>query len=144
MTLSWCYAHIYDLVTDCTLAEHYSPPLQYDESRLVRCCSDLHAACRFAPRRRGPLGDTAIRPSVCPSLGYRHAGCLQLAGHQRCVDRVSAASRTAIGGGISSRRPRGDTTLPLSVCLHRPTDHTTTVSLSVCLMMHVRESPDIF
>ena len=35
------------------------------------------------PYRGGALSDTAIRPSVCPSLGSRHAGCLQLAGHQR-------------------------------------------------------------
>jgi len=29
----------------------------------------------------------SVRPSVCPcSLGYRHAGCLQLAGHQICAD----------------------------------------------------------
>ena len=51
-------------------------------------------------------------PSVCLShgaaaLGYRHAGCLQLS-HVRTADpsadgRRSAASRTAIGGGISSR-----------------------------------------
>ena len=46
------------------------------------------------------------------SLGYRHAGCLQLS-HVWIADpsangRRSAASRTAIGGGISSRRPRGD------------------------------------
>ena len=32
----------------------------------------------------GTLSDTAIRPPVCPSLGY--AGCLQLAGHEICVD----------------------------------------------------------
>jgi len=53
----------------------------------------------FMPARRtGALSDTAIRPSVCPSLGYstlaawrsclgyRHAGCLQLVGHHRCAD----------------------------------------------------------
>ena len=68
--------------------------------------------------------DTAIRPSVrlcvprrsCPrraaALGYRHAGCLQLS-HVRTADpsadgRRSAASRTAIAWGISSRRPRDD------------------------------------
>jgi len=65
------------------------------------------------------LSNTAIRPSVCPgprraaAVGCRHAGCLQLR-HVRTVDpsadgRRSAASRTAIGGGgISSRRTRGD------------------------------------
>ena len=54
-------------------------------------------------------------------LGYRHAGCLQLS-HRRppemCglwirprtdVDLPRFLDRTAIGGGISSRRPRGDT-----------------------------------
>ena len=62
------------------------------------------------------LSDTAIRPSVCPSprraavLGY--AGCLQLS-HVQTADqsadgRRSAASKNAIGGGVSSRRPRGD------------------------------------
>jgi len=67
----------------------------------------------YAPRRRGALSNTAIHPSVCPSprraaaLGYRHADCLQLS-HVRTADlsadgRRSAASRTAIGGGISSR-----------------------------------------
>jgi len=74
----------------------------------------------LCPRPWRTLSDTAIRPSVCPScpmravvLGYRYAGCLQLS-HVRSVDpsadgRKSAASRTAIGGGgISSRRPRGD------------------------------------
>jgi len=69
-----------------------------------------------------PLGDIKRYrdPSVCPSCprravssGYRHAGCLQLS-HVRSADpsadgRKSAASRTAIGGGgISSRRPRGN------------------------------------
>jgi len=59
--------------------------------------------------------DPSVCPSVFPSprraaaLGYRHAGCLQLS-HVRTADssadgRRSAASRTAIGGGISSRRP---------------------------------------
>ena len=58
--------------------------------------------------------------SVCLSqsaatLGYGNAGCLQLS-HVRTADpsadgRRSAASRTAIGGGISSRRRRGDTLL---------------------------------
>ena len=69
----------------------------------------------------GVLSDTAIRPFVCPSprraaaLGYRHAGCLQLS-HVRIADpsadgRRSAASETAIGWGISSRRTRGDNLL---------------------------------
>ena len=62
----------------------------------------------------------SVRMSVpwrsCPkrtaALGYRHAGCLQLS-HVRTADpsadeRRSAASQTAVGGGISSRRPRGD------------------------------------
>jgi len=43
------------------------------------------------------------------ALGYRHADCLQLS-HVRTADpsadgRRSATSRTAIGGGMSSRRP---------------------------------------
>jgi len=54
----------------------------------------------------GALSDTAIRPSVCPSLGYStlaawrsclgylHGGCLQLAGHQRCVDCGPVRGRT--------------------------------------------------
>jgi len=47
-----------------------------------------HFASYYDPRRRGEgaLSGTAIRPSVCPSPGYRHAGCLQPAGHQRCAD----------------------------------------------------------
>jgi len=71
---------------------------------------------------RYPLSDTTNRPSVCAfvcrSLCYRHTGCLQLADTRdgRAADpsadgRRSAASRTAIGGGISSRRPRGDNLL---------------------------------
>ena len=66
----------------------------------------------------GTLSDTAIlqsvSPSVCPmaQLPYVRAGCLQLS-HVRTADlsvdgRGSAASRTAIGGGISSRHSRGD------------------------------------
>ena len=59
-------------------------------------------------------------PSVCLSqpyvhscrIGYGYTGCLQRS-YVRTADpsadgRRSAASRTAIGGGISSRRPRGD------------------------------------
>jgi len=42
----------------------------------------------------GALSDTAMRPSVCPNLGYRHAGCLQLAGHQRCADCGPVRGRT--------------------------------------------------
>jgi len=65
------------------------------------------------PRAVGvALCDTAIRPSVCPSsrraaaVRYRHAGCLQLS-RVRSADpsadgRRSAASRTAIGGDMSS------------------------------------------
>jgi len=50
----------------------------------------------FMPSAVGPLSDTAIRPSVCPSLGCRHAGCLQLAGHQRCADCGPVRGRTSI------------------------------------------------
>jgi len=63
-------------------------------------------------------------PSVCLShgaaaLGYRHAGCLQLR-HVRTADlsaggRRSAASRTAIDGGMSSHRPRGDNLFSLKL-----------------------------
>jgi len=70
-----------------------------------------------AARRSAALSDTMIRPSVCPSprraaaLGYRQDGCLQLSRvwtADRSADgRRSAASRTAIDGGISSRRARG-------------------------------------
>jgi len=75
----------------------------------------------------GALSDTAIRPPVCPSLGYStlaawrsclgywHAGTCSWPAtiDVRTADpsadgRRSAASRTAIGGGISRRRPRGD------------------------------------
>ena len=65
----------------------------------------------------GALKDTAICLSVSLSHGaaaicYRHAGCLQIS-HVRTANPSadecrSAASQTAIGGGISSRRPRGD------------------------------------
>jgi len=80
------------------------------------------------PRRMVTLSDTPIRPSVCPSpgystlaawrscLGYRHAGCLQLAGHQRCADCGPVHGRTYArrelkcqrrGEGSASRRPPG-------------------------------------
>ena len=85
------------------------------------------------PRHRGERFEIArsvglsVCLSVCPRrscLGYRHAGCLQLS-HRRpppemCelrtrprtdVDLPRFLDRTAIGGGISSRRPRGDTLL---------------------------------
>ena len=59
---------------------------------------------------------TTIHPSVCPSLGYRHAGFLQLAGHQGCADlsadrQRSASSRTAIGRRYIVSLPRGDNLL---------------------------------
>ena len=59
----------------------------------------------------GAKSDTALRPSVCPSLGYRHAGCLQPS-HVRTADpsadgRRSATSRTAIGGGHIVSPPPG-------------------------------------
>ena len=86
-------------------------------------------------RRVRAFSDTAIRPSFdrlsvpwrsCPrsaaALGYRHAGCLQLSrvrtAYPSAGGRRSAASRTAIGGGISSRRPRGDNLLKLVVGLY--------------------------
>ena len=68
----------------------------------------------------GGISDTMIRPSVCPSLGYRHAGCLQLS-HRRppemCELRPRTGRRSAAIFGtnchrreqISSRRHRGDT-----------------------------------
>ena len=44
-------------------------------------------------------------PSVClSSLGYRHIGCLQLAGHQTCAD---CGPKLPLAGGISSRHPQG-------------------------------------
>ena len=82
------------------------------------------------------LSDTTIRPSVCLSVprrscrrraaavGYRHAGCLcGLRTRPRTdVDppRVELPS-AAGGGGISSRRPRGDNLYNYksdSVCIH--------------------------
>jgi len=64
----------------------------------------MQSGMLLCPRRRGgALSDTAIRPSVCPSLGYRHAGW-PATRDVRTADlsangRRSAASRTAIGGG---------------------------------------------
>jgi len=68
----------------------------------------------YALRRKGRSVRLSIRLSVT-ALGYRHVGCLQLS-HERIADpsadgRRSAASRTDIGGGISSRHPRADTLL---------------------------------
>ena len=85
----------------CILTLICGPGTEYD----INVCSLL------CSRRRGrTLSDTAIRPyvrpSVCPSLGYstlaawrsclgyRHAGCLQLAGHQRCADCGPVRGRT--------------------------------------------------
>jgi len=69
--------------------------------------SDYRAAGSIpVAENMGALSDTAIRPSVSPSLsystlvawrsclGYRHAGCLQLAGHQRCADCGPVRGRT--------------------------------------------------
>ena len=67
---------------------------------LSRCSQ----ACYYAPAEGGgALSDTAIRPSVCPSLGYRHAGW-PATRDVRTADlsangRRSVASRTAVGGG---------------------------------------------
>ena len=81
--------------------------------------SIYHTHLYYVPAVRG-WGIRRYRdPSVCPSCpgraaarGYRHAGCLQLS-HVRTADPSadglrSAASQTAVGGGISSRRPRCD------------------------------------
>ena len=93
---------------------------------LTSSCIGLDVASNLLlyPRCRGGLSDTAIRPSVCPRLGYMHAGCVAQLPRQsarwlpatrdvRTADpsadgRRSATSRTATGGGTSSRRPRGD------------------------------------
>jgi len=91
------------------------------EAEATRPLTARSVATCYALGCGGVLSDTAIRPFVCPSprraaaLGYRHAGCLQLS-HVRTADpsadgRRSAASETAIGGGISSRRTRGDNLL---------------------------------
>jgi len=85
-------------------------------------------ACYAPPRRKGASSDTAIRPSVCPSigystlaacrscLGYRHAGC-PAAGRPPEVCGLRTRPRTDVdpprvelpsAGGISSRRLRGD------------------------------------
>jgi len=73
--------------------------------------------CKLLLCRMGTLSDTAIRPSVCPSvcrsLGYWHVGCLQLAGHQRCAD--CGASGTVIGGVHIVSRPRGDNLFIVSI-----------------------------
>jgi len=79
------------------------------------------------PPYRGQFGITrSVRLSVPwrSCRGYRHAGCLQLSRppevyglrtHPRTdVDPPRFLDRTAIGGGISSRRPWGDTVFELS------------------------------
>ena len=78
-------------------------------------CAVLLYSCHAPRRRRRALSDTAIPPSVCPSLGYSTlAACSwPVTRYVRTADpsadgRRSASSRTAVGGGISSRRPRGD------------------------------------
>ena len=92
----------------------------------VEYISNVRELLGLHPRRGGgALSDTAIRLSVCPSLGYRHAGCgaaAQAIGtlaacswpatrDVRTADpsadgRRSAASRTAIGGGRHYRLGR--------------------------------------
>ena len=71
----------------------------------------------------GAFWNNTVHPSVlwCSSLGYRHTGCLQLChcySHQRRADpstdghraaAIFAAVETAIGRGVTSHRPRGDT-----------------------------------
>ena len=87
---------------------------------------------KHPPWRGGALSDTAIRPSVCPpvcpSLGYRHAGCLQLAGQAtrdvRTADpsadgRRSAASRTAVGGRGKYRCASAVKSCSVRAAIHR-------------------------
>ena len=88
----------------------------------------------YASAVGGALCDTAIRPSLCPSprraaaLCYRNAGCLQLS-HMRTADqsadgRRSAASRTAIGRGIS-RRLRDDNLYNIFIFIHHQQQNAT-------------------
>ena len=92
-----------------------------NDSRDLSRISLLHPRCMG-----GGLSNTASRPPVswrswprrAVTLGYRQACCLQLS-HVRTADpsadaRRSAASRTAIGGGISSP-PR---TITCSACVY--------------------------
>ena len=116
-TLPFAGAEVGPVIHTILRVQHIHP--------IIRRRNTIHSIHVYAfyccvSRRRGALSDTAIRPSVrpsvCPSprraaaLGYRHdAGCLS--SHVRTADpsadgRRSAVSRTAISGGnISSRRP---------------------------------------
>jgi len=91
----------------------------------IRCAALIVFLCPAigGVKRHRPPVCLSVRLSVlgrscrrrAAGLGYRHVGCLQLS-HVRPAGpsadgRGSAAGRTAIGGGISSRRPRGDNLL---------------------------------
>ena len=94
---------------------------------LTVCICSFHRTPLLCSRPRGQFGITrSVRLSVPwrSCRGYRHAGCLQLSRppevyglrtHPRAdVDPPRFLDRTAIGGGISSRRPWGDTVFELS------------------------------
>jgi len=125
---------------------HKTLEAQFLLTSLLQPMSDSHArpmnaACIgsicYAPAVRGikRRRDPSVCPSVCPSLGYSTlAACSWPATRDmrisdRSADgRRSAVSRTAIGGGISSRRPRGDTLLHASSVRFVRCEHTFNLS----------------
>jgi len=118
----------------------YSKPTQItqDSHRRVNVESEWQKTCEKCQFYAHALwGHYRISRSVRLSVslrscrGYRHAGCLQLS-HRRPPEMCGLRTRprtdvdppgflppyrTAIGGGISSRRPRGDTLLSYNCTL---------------------------
>jgi len=113
---------------EATFPGHGTAPDSTEGGRMTGGFKHYRQNVLIMPRRKEGIKryrDPSVCLSVpwrsCPrrpaALGYRHAGCLQLS-HVRTADPPAdgrtcrfAASRTAIGGGISSRRRRGDTLL---------------------------------
>jgi len=76
----------YDYICACTRLTSFRPVPR------VTCYTPAGPAVY-----REALSTTAIRPFVrlsVPAIGYRHAGCLQLAGHQRCAECGPVRART--------------------------------------------------
>jgi len=78
-------------------------------------CVSASSKRQFSPAEGECVIAVVFLSHSAAALGLKHAGCLHLS-HVRTAYpsvnvRRSARSRTAIGGGISSRRPRGDNLL---------------------------------
>ena len=123
MPFIWCDRH-YRVVTGMDEMEHIASTPSQRYRLLLTYLLILFSVVYHAPRPMGHFGIARFVRLAVPwrsCVSYRHAGCLQRS-HRRppemCglrtrprtdVDPLRFLDRTVIGGGISSRRPRGDT-----------------------------------